>query len=118
MTVALSSVLQIDKACMAGNDMCVPERKRRKLECAPDRTGAEHSSETGQGSINDKLSPEARERLIEEMKQAARLLMSDPEIVRYEQEIQADLDAIDDTLERIEADERAQGVDPDEKWWE
>jgi hypothetical protein len=98
--------------------MCGPEAMRRKPESASDRTGAGRSSETGQASINDKLTPDERERLIEEMKQAARLLMSDPEIVRHEREIQADLDAIDDTLEQIEAEERAQGADPGEKWWE
>jgi len=64
------------------------------------------------------LTQKERGRLIEEMKKSARALYSNPEAVAEAREIQEDFDAVDTTLDQIEAEERAAGIDPDEKWWD
>ncbi len=95
----------------------LPDDLERKL-AEEVRISQRNRSEVVREAVGEYLSRRERERQIEEMKAAARLLYSDPEIVRHEQKIQADFDAIDDCLEKIEAEERAAGTDLDETWWE
>ena len=69
-------------------------------------------------AVGEYLTRKERERLINEMRASARALYSNPEAVAEAREIQEDFDAVDTTLEQIEAEERAAGIDPDEKWWD
>ena len=59
-----------------------------------------------------------RERFMAEMVEAARALANDPQARAEALQIAADFDAVDDGLDRLIAEERAAGIDPDEKWWE
>lgn len=95
----------------------LPEDVEQRLEQEA-RLAGRNRSDLVREAVGEYLTRRERDRLIEEMKLAARVLYSDPEIVRHEQEIQADFDAIDDSLEKIEAEERAAGGSPDEPWWE
>lgn len=69
-------------------------------------------------AVSEYLTRRQKERIIEEMRQAATALYSNPEAVAEAREIQEDFDSVDTTLEQIEAEERAAGIDPDEKWWD
>lgn len=69
-------------------------------------------------AVGEYLTRKQKERIIEEMRQAARALYSNPDAVAEARRIQEDFDSVDTTLEQIEAEERATGIDPDEKWWD
>jgi len=43
---------------------------------------------------------------------------ADPEYAKEMRRIQQDFDEVDNSIEMIEAEELAAGIDPDEKWWE
>lgn len=49
---------------------------------------------------------------------AARALANDPQARAEALQIADEFDAADDALDRVIAEERAAGIDPDEKWWE
>lgn len=67
-------------------------------------------------AVGEYLTRKHKERLIGEMTQAAKALYSNPEAVREGVEIgEEDLES---WLEGIEREERAAGVDPNEKWWD
>jgi metal-responsive CopG/Arc/MetJ family transcriptional regulator len=95
----------------------LPEDLEQKLEKEV-RISRRNRSDVVREAVGEYLTRREKERLIEEMKAAARVLYSDPEVVRHEQQIQADFDAVDDSLKQIEAEERAVGEDRDEPWWE
>ncbi|MDA3934755.1 MAG: ribbon-helix-helix protein, CopG family [Gammaproteobacteria bacterium] len=82
------------------------------------RLSERNRSDLVREAVGEYLTRRQKERLIEEMRQAARALYSNPEAVAEMQQIQVDFDSVDTTLERIEAEERAAGIDPDEKWWD
>ena len=67
-------------------------------------------------AVGEYLTRKQKERIIEEMRQAARALYSNPDAVREGSEIAEA--GLEDWLESIEREERAAGVDPDEKWWD
>lgn len=69
-------------------------------------------------AIGEYVTRRERDRYIAEMTEAARALYADPAVRTEDREIQADLDAIDESIDHIEAEERAAGIDPDEKWWD
>ncbi|OAI10314.1 CopG family transcriptional regulator [Methylomonas koyamae] len=75
-------------------------------------------SEIARRAITEYLARRERERFMAEMVAAARALANDPQARAEALQIAADFDAADDGLDRIIADERAAGIDPDEKWWE
>ncbi|WNB73934.1 MULTISPECIES: CopG family transcriptional regulator [Methylomonas] len=75
-------------------------------------------SEMARLAITEYLARRERERFMAEMVAAARALANDPQARAEALQIAADFDAADDDLDRIIADERAAGIDPDEKWWE
>ncbi|MBD9360541.1 ribbon-helix-helix protein, CopG family [Methylomonas fluvii] len=75
-------------------------------------------SEIARLAITEYLARRERERFMAEMVAAARALANDPQARTEALQIAADFDAVDDGLDRIIADERAAGIDPDEKWWE
>ena len=57
------------------------------------------------------------ERFTDEALSVAAGIVSDPALSTEMRQLQEDFDAVDNTIERIEAEERASGVAPDEKWW-
>ncbi|NOV30935.1 ribbon-helix-helix protein, CopG family [Methylomonas sp. ZR1] len=75
-------------------------------------------SEIARLAITEYLARRKRERFMAEMVAAARALANDPQARAEALQIAADFDTVDDGLDRIIADERAAGIDPDEKWWE
>ena len=95
----------------------LPDDLEKKLK-EEVRISRRNRSDVVREAVGEYLTRKEKERLIEEMKAAARVLYSDPEVVRHEQQIQADFDAIDDSLKQIEEEERAVGEERDEPWWE
>ncbi|MCQ8106243.1 ribbon-helix-helix protein, CopG family [Methylomonas sp. SURF-2] len=75
-------------------------------------------SEIARLAITEYLARRERERFMAEMVEAARALANDPQARAEALQIAADFDAADDGLDRLIAEERAAGIDPDEKWWE
>ncbi|MCQ8182233.1 ribbon-helix-helix protein, CopG family [Methylomonas sp. SURF-1] len=75
-------------------------------------------SEIARLAITEYLARRERERFMAEMVEAARALANDPQARAEALQIAADFDAVDDGLDRLIAEERAAGIDPDEKWWE
>ncbi len=102
---------------MSNISVRLPPDIERELEEEARRTGRNRSVLVRE-AVGEYLTRKERERLIAEMKAAARALYSNPEAVAEAREIQEDFEAVDTTLEQIEADERAAGIDPDEKWWD
>lgn len=75
-------------------------------------------SEIARLAITEYLARRERERFMAEMVAEVRTAYADPEIRREALAIAEDFDAVDDALDRLIAEERAAGIDPDEKWWE
>lgn len=75
-------------------------------------------SEIARLAITEYLARRERERFMAEMVEAARALANGPQARAEALQIAADFDAVDDGLDRLIAEERAAGIDPDEKWWE
>lgn len=75
-------------------------------------------SEVVREAVGEYLGRRRKDRLIAEMKNAARTLYTDPETAAEARRIQQDLDAVDSTEQQIEAEERAAGIDPHKKWWD
>lgn len=69
-------------------------------------------------AIGEYVTRKERDRYIAKMTEAARALYSDPATRTEDREIQADLDAIDHSIDHIKAEERSAGIDPNEKWWD
>jgi len=67
-------------------------------------------------AVGEYLTRKNNERLIEEMRQAAVALYSNKEA--RQEGIEIAEEGLGDWLDSIEAEERAAGVDPDEKWWD
>ncbi len=80
------------------------------------RISRRNRSDVVREAVGEYLTRREKERLIEEMKAAARILSSDPAAVRESRELGEE--GLDDWIEGIEREERAAGVDPNEKWWE
>lgn len=91
-----------------------PEIERNLEEEA--RLTKRNRSDVVREAVGEYLTRKHKERIIEEMKQAARVLNSDPDAVQ--QGIQIAEEGVEDWLESIEREERAAGIDPDEKWWD
>jgi len=73
-------------------------------------------SELVREAVGVYLAQKQRARIIEEMRQAAKVLYSDPEAVT--EGIKTAEEGLEDWLESIEREERAAGIDPGEKWWD
>lgn len=95
----------------------LPEEMERDLEYET-RISGKRRSELVREAIGEYLAHRERERFMAEMIAAAKALYSDPEAVEEAREIQEDFDAVDTTIDRLEEEERAAGIDPDEKWWD
>lgn len=102
---------------MSNISVRLPPDMERGLE-EEARRSDRNRSELVREAVGEYLTRKERERLIAEMKAAARTLYSNPEAASEAREIQDDFDAVDTTLEQIEAEERAAGIDPAEKWWD
>ncbi len=72
-------------------------------------------SEIARQAITEYLARREKERFMAEMVAEMRSAYANPNIRREALEIAEDL--VDDGLDAIIADERAAGIDPDEKWW-
>lgn len=92
----------------------LPKDVERRLTREAELTGR-NRSELVREAVGQYLTQKERARLIEQMKQAARILSSDPDAVRESRELAEE--GLVDWVESIEREERAAGADPDEKWW-
>lgn len=93
----------------------LPEEVEQRLDREAKRTGR-NRSDLVREAVGQYLTQKERDRMIEEMKQAARELSSDPDAIRESRELAEE--GVDAWIDSIEREERAAGVDPDEKWWE
>jgi len=91
-----------------------PEIERGLEEEA--RISARNRSDLVREAVGEYLTRKQKERIIEEMRQAARVLNSNPDGAREGIEIAEA--GLQDWLEGIEREERTAGIDPDEKWWD
>ncbi len=73
-------------------------------------------SELVREAVGDYLTRQQKERIVEEMRQAARALNSKPDAQRDATAIAEQ--GVEDWLASIEGEERTAGIDPDEKWWD
>jgi predicted transcriptional regulator len=72
-------------------------------------------SEVARAAIVEYLERRERERFMAEMVAEMRQAYADPDVRREALEIAED--TVDDGLDAIIEEERAAGIDPDEKWW-
>lgn len=100
---------------MSNVSVRLPEEIERKLD-EEARISRKNRSELVREAVGEYLTRKQKERLVEAMKAAARVLYSDPGQIREGREIAEA--GVEEWLEGIEAEERAAGVDPDERWWE
>ncbi len=102
---------------MSNLSIRLPEDLNEKLT-AEAKQSHKKRSELAREAIADYLRRQERERFMADMVRAAKALYSDPEAVKEMREIQEDFDAVDNSIDLIEAEERAAGIDPGKKWWE
>jgi predicted transcriptional regulator len=102
---------------MANISVRLPPDIERSLEKEA-RLTDRNRSDLVREAVGEYLTRKQRERLIDEMSKAARALYSNPAAVAEARQIQEDFDAVDTTLDQIESQERAAGIDPDKKWWD
>jgi len=101
---------------MSNISIRLPEELENKLGEEARRVHKKRS-ELAREAIADYLQRIERERFLADMVQAAKALYSDPEAVEEARQIQQDFDAVDNSIERLENEERAVGIDPHKKWW-
>jgi metal-responsive CopG/Arc/MetJ family transcriptional regulator len=92
----------------------LPEEIEQRLESEAELTGRSRSNLVGE-AVGLYLTQKERDRLIEEMRKAARLLGSEPGAISESRELAAE--GLDEWLEGIEREERAAGGNLDGKWW-
>jgi len=100
---------------MANISVRLPPEIERNLE-EEARLTKRNRSDVVREAVGEYLTRKQKERIIEEMRQAARALYSNPEAVREALEIAEE--GLEDWLTGIEREERAAGIDPDKKWWD
>lgn len=69
-------------------------------------------------AVGEYLAQRQRQRAIHEYAEEMRRAYANPEYAEEMRRIQHDFDEADNSIEWIEAEERAAGIVPDEKWWE
>ncbi len=93
----------------------LPDEVEKRLDREAELTGR-NRSDLVREAVGEYLTQKERDRLIEEMKKAARVLSSDPDAIRESRELAEE--GLHEWIEGIEREERAAGGNPDEKWWE
>jgi len=102
---------------MANISVRLPPEIERNLE-EEARLTKRNRSDLVREAMEEYLSQRQRKRAINEYAEEMRRAYSDPEYAKEMRRIQQDFDEVDNSIEMIEAEERAAGIDPDEKWWE
>jgi len=100
---------------MSNISVRLPPEIERDLE-EEARLTKRNRSDVVREAVSQYLSQRQKERMIDEMRQAARALYKAPKARREGIEIAEQ--GLEDWLDSIEREERAAGIDPDEKWWE
>ncbi|MBY6204808.1 ribbon-helix-helix protein, CopG family [Halomonas denitrificans] len=100
---------------MANISVRLPPDVEKKLDEEMRRT-ARSRSELVREAVGDYLTRKQKERVVAEMRRAARALYSDPD-AKGEATAVAE-EGVEDWLENIDTEERAAGVDPEERWWD
>jgi len=102
---------------MANISVRLPPEIERDLE-EEARLTKRNRSDLVREAMEEYLSQRQRKRAVNEYAEEMRRAYSDPEYAKEMRRIQQDFDEVDNSIEMIEAEERAAGIDPDEKWWE
>ncbi len=102
---------------MANISVRLPPEIERDLE-EEARLAGRNRSDVVREAVGEYLTQRRRERLIKEYADEMGRAYADPEYAEEMRRIQQDFDDADDWLARIEAEERAAGIDPNEKWWD
>ena len=82
------------------------------------RLSERNRSELVREAVGEYLSQRQRQRAISEYAEELRRAYADPEYAEEMRRIKQDFDEVDNSVEMLEGEERAGGVDPDEKWWD
>ena len=93
----------------------LPREIERSLE-EEARLAGRNRSDVVREAVGEYLTLKQKERIIEELKGAARALYSNPAAAREDSEIAEE--GLEDWLNSIEREDRAAGIDPDTKWWD
>ena len=80
------------------------------------RLTARNRSDLVREAVGEYLTRRHKKRIIDQMRQAARALYSNPDAVQEGRERAEE--GLEDWLESIEREERAAGIDRDEQWWD
>lgn len=99
---------------MATFSIRLPDELERNLDEEARRVDRKRA-EVVREAITEYLARKERERFMAEMVEEINRAYADPEIRREALEIAEE--TVDDGLDDIIAEERAAGIDPDEKWW-
>ncbi len=102
---------------MANISVRLPPEIERGLE-EEARLSARNRSDLVREAVGEYLSQRQRQRAINEYAAEMRRAYSDPEYAEEMRRIRQDFDEVDNSIEMIEDEERAAGIDSDEKWWE
>jgi predicted transcriptional regulator len=100
---------------MAAISLRLPDDVEAKLSAEAAAEGKSRS-EVARDAIVAYLERREKERFMRNLAEGLRELYSNPEARREALELANDL--ADEGLDRIIEEERAAGIDPDEKWWE
>jgi len=95
----------------------LPPEIERGLE-EESRLSARKRSDLVREAVGEHLTQRQRQRLIDEYAEEMRRAYADPEYAKEMRRIQQDFDEVDNSIEMIEAEEFAAGIDADEKRWE
>ena len=99
---------------MAAISLRLPDDVEAKLSAEAEAEGKSRS-EVARDAIVSYLDRRAKERFMSELADEMRQAYADPRI--REEALEMAKDLVDEGLDRIIEEERAAGIDPDEKWW-
>ena len=102
---------------MANLSVRLPDEIDRDLDREAEISGKSRSDLVRE-AVGEYLTRKDRDRFMDDMVRAVKALNSAPDALKDARVIPADFDAIDNTINLIEAQERAAGIDPSEKWWD
>lgn len=102
---------------MSNISIRLPKEIEQRLE-AEARLSNKNRSELVREAVGEYLTRRQKQRFMAEYVAEMRQAYADPKLAAEARQIQRDLDEVDTTLDRLIDEERAAGIDPEERWWE
>lgn len=102
---------------MASISIRLPKEIEQQLD-EEARFSDRNRSELVREAVGEYLTRRQKQRFIAEYVAEMRQVYADPELADDARQIQRDFDEVDTTLDRLIEEERAAGIDPEERWWE